>query len=242
MSRLSRSQTQRRAAQSTSSRTHSSVSRFNSHRCPVITKETLHKRVSLSGIQTRESSLFGEAAFSLSEPIGEKKDQISKKHEPRTAGKDLLTAAHAVFPARQRLYSVDCFGRRSEIETRYMSDASYLSLLEAFKNPVRLDSPTDLGLACSSIDVPHEIPEGCKMGIETELPIPDWWEVPEEGITTEEGAMSEEGEATTDTQGMIDMPAMIRRNLERAKREGRGIFPRGLNGLGGGLTTFGGAR
>jgi hypothetical protein len=228
MSRLSRSQTQRRAAQS--SRAHSSVSRSNSHRWTGITKETLHKRVSLSGIQTREGSPFGEAAPSRSE------SGVEKGQDLRTAKSNLLNTARAVFPARQRLYSVDCLGRRSEIETRHMSEASYLSLLEVFKNPVRLDSPTDLGLARSSVNAPCEIPEGCKMGIETELPIPEWWEVPKEG------AMAEEGEATTDIQGMIDMPAMIRRNLERAKREGKGIFSRGLTGLGGGLTTLGGAR
>jgi hypothetical protein len=172
-----------------------------------------------------ESSPSGEAAFSQSSLTPEQPALTSEAKKERNRA-DLVSTARLLFPARQKLYSVDVFGRRSEIDTRFLSSDGYLSLLEACKNPIRLNDVASQVSEIIAVDATREIPEGCKMGVETELPIPDWWEVPEERV---------EGET-------INMPAMIRRNLERAKREGKGIFSRGLTGLGGGLTTLGGAR
>jgi hypothetical protein len=175
--------------------------------------------------QGQESSPSGEAAFSQSSLTPEQPALTSEAKKERNRA-DLVSTARLLFPARQRLYSVDVFGRRSEVDTRFLSSDGYLSLLEACKNPIRLNDVASQVSEIIAVDATREIPEGCKMGVETELPIPDWWEVPEERV---------EGET-------INMPAMIRRNLERAKREGKGIFSRGLTGLGGGLTTLGGAR
>ncbi|WP_395138626.1 hypothetical protein [Armatimonas sp.] len=55
-----------------------------------------------------------------------------------------------------------------------------------------------------------ELPDGCKLGPETGLPLPEWWELPSVEATAEEIQM------------------MIRRNLKRAQREGKGALSRVL--------------
>ena len=121
---------------------------------------------------------------------------------------DLIDTARLVFPGRRKLYSIDVLGRRDEIDTRQMSGPAYQRLLEAFQNPVRLD---DLGSVAQAVSEPsYEVREGCKIAPATGLSVPEWWELHEAGVTAQ------------DTQ------SMIRRNLERAQREGRGIFSRSL--------------
>ena len=122
----------------------------------------------------------------------------------------MLSEVRIVFPKRQPLYSVDGFGRRSEIETGHMSEGAYQALLEACQNPIRFDGPPqDYDLTAAN-ETPFELPDGCKLGPETGLPLPEWWELP--------GA-----EATVG-----DIQAMIRRNLKRAEREGKGALNRVL--------------
>ncbi|WP_309716529.1 hypothetical protein [Armatimonas sp.] len=122
----------------------------------------------------------------------------------------MLSEVRTVFPKRQPLYSVDGFGRRSEIEVGHMSTDAYQALLEACQNPIRFDGPPqDYDLTVMQ-NQPFEIPEDCKLGSETGLPLPEWWELP--------GAEATVGE----------IQAMIRRNLERAQREGRGTLSREL--------------
>lgn len=171
------------------------------------TKETLDKRVSKSGIQTlhliqtQEGSPFREAAPSRSESTA----------GTRASHRDLVATARLLFPARQKLYGVDGFGRRSEIETGHMSADAYQALLEACQNPIRFDGPPQTFEPVVA-DMPVEAPEGCKLGPETGLPLLEWWELPGTVATWEE------------TQ------VMINRNLERVGREGRGgcrLFPGG---------------
>jgi hypothetical protein len=152
-----------------------------------------------------EGSPLEEAAPSQSSLTSEQPASTSKsKKEP--SQKDLVSAVRLVFPARQRLYSVDVFGRRSEIDTRFLSGDGYLTLLDACKNPLRLNDVQSQVSEIIPVEPPSVTPEGCKIGPETELPLPEWWEVPEEGTA------------------ITDIEEMIRRNLERAKREGGGIF------------------
>lgn len=158
------------------------------------TKETLDKRVSVSGIQTREDSSSWEAVSSRSE---------SKQGERRS---ELLSAARSMFPARRKLYSTDVYGRRHEIETKELSEAAYQSLLEACQNPVRYDGPPPEGVGEVVPEAPREVPEGCKIGPLTGLTMPEWWEIPETSASGEE------------------IQAAIRRNLERASKNGKGIF------------------
>ena len=122
----------------------------------------------------------------------------------------MLSEARIVFPKRQPLYSVDGFGRRSEIETAYMSEGAYQALLEACQNPIRFDGPPQNYNLSAAKETSFEIPEGCKLGPETGLPLPEWWELP--------GAETTGGE----------IQVMIRRNLERARREGKGTLSRVL--------------
>ena len=159
------------------------------------TKETLYKRVSTSGIQTRESSPTQEAALS--------------RPESREEKANLLAATRLVFRPRTKLYSVDVHGRRSEIDTRQMGEDAYQALLEAFQNPVRYDGLPPENLGEVALTASREVLEGCKIGPETGLPLPEWWEIPATGASGEE------------------IQAAIRRNLLRAKREGRGIFKNG---------------
>jgi hypothetical protein len=234
MSRLSRNQKRRRRELEEQMNhglfpTKSDTFPIGRYRLSETTKETCY---SLPENQEQdriwESSPSGEAAFSQSSLTSEQ-SALTLKTEKRHNPADLISTARLLFPTRQRLYSVDVLGRRSEIDTRLLSGDGYLSLLEACKNPIRLNDVQSQVSEIIAVEAPVATPEGCKIGVETELPIPDWWEVPEESV---EGV---EGET-------VDMPAMIRRNLERAKREGRGIFSRGLLGAGGGLTTLGGGR
>ncbi len=113
------------------------------------TKETLDKRVSMSEIQTRESSPLREAASSRSESNTDRPESRGDQHRP----KNLVSAVRLLFPARQKLYSVDGLGRRSEIETGHMSEGAYQALLEACQNPIRFDGS------------PRLRPDGGKRGI-----------------------------------------------------------------------------
>ena len=122
----------------------------------------------------------------------------------------MLSEVRIVFPKRQPLYSVDGFGRRSEIEVGHMSEGAYQALLEACQNPIRLDGPPqDYDLTPDQAQS-FDLPDGCKLGPETELPLPEWWELPGVEATAEE------------------IQAMIRRNLKRAQREGKGALSRVL--------------
>jgi hypothetical protein len=162
---------------------------MNGNRSSETTKETKYIG---SDNRKRESSPLGEA---------------DSPRSSLTGGRDkLLGAARAVFPARQKLYSVDVFGRRSEIDTKHMGALAYQKLLDACRRPAHLDDPTSSLTEMDQAETARELPEGCKVGPETELPLPEWWETPEEGATSEE------------------LQAMIRRNLARASKEGRGIF------------------
>ena len=91
------------------------------------TKETRYQRVSLPDGQTRESSPLREAASSRSSR--NEKGQHTGKGQQRTHSA-LLEVAHAIFPTRQGLYSLDVHGRRSPIDTSGMSEAGYQKLLD----------------------------------------------------------------------------------------------------------------
>jgi hypothetical protein len=209
MSRLSRNQKRRRreleeqmnhglfpTTQNTLS-TNQNTFPISGYRTSETTKETCY---SLSDNQKQDRIYQREDRIWESSPLGEAalSQSALTKEGNRT---DLVSTVRFIFPARQQLYSVDCLGRRSEIETGHLSEEGYLSLLNACKNPVRLDSPTDLSLANSPWEASREIPEGCKIGSETELPIPEWWELPEEGTTISE------------------IEELIRRNLARVHKE-----------------------
>ena len=127
---------------------------------------------------------------------------------------DLLGAVRSVFPDRRKLYSVDVLGRREVIDTSQMSLPAYLRLLEAFRTPVRLDDPNGTLQTVSEPD--REFPEGSKLGPEMGLPLPAWWELPANDTTTGE------------------LQRMIRRNMERAAREGKGLLFRSFPGSRGG--------
>ena len=122
----------------------------------------------------------------------------------------MLSEVRIVFPKRQQLYSVDGLGRRSEIETGHMSEGAYQALLEACENPIRFDGPPQDYDMTAAKETSFDIPDGCKLGSETELPLPEWWELPGAQATAEE------------------IQAMIRRNLKRAEREGKGALSRVL--------------
>ena len=179
------------------------VYRSNGDRWTGRTIETPHKGVSLPAIPTREGSPLRTAASSRSE--SRKADTGHQANQGK-----MLSEARIVFPKRQPLYSVDGFGRRSEIETAYMSEGAYQALLEACQNPIRFDGPPQNYNLSAAKETSFEIPEGCKLGPETGLPLPEWWELP--------GAETTGGE----------IQVMIRRNLERARREGKGTLSRVL--------------
>lgn len=143
-------------------------------------------------------------------PLGEADPTQSSLTKERR--KDLLGAAQVVFPARRKLYSLDGFGRRSEIETGHMSATAYQALVEAFQSPIRFDGPPQTSEPAVANE-PMRVPAGCKLGPATGLQLPEWWELPSAEATREE------------------MQGMIQRNLERAGREGRGVFRRFSGGV-----------
>ena len=170
------------------------------------TKETLDKRVSMSEIQTRESSPLREAASSRSESNTDRPESRGDQHR----SENLVSAVRLLFPARQKLYSVDGLGRRSEIEMGHMSEGAYQALLEACQNPIRFDGPPQDYDLTAAKETSFELPDDCKLGPETGLPMPEWWELPGVEATAEE------------------IQAMIWRNLKRAQREGKGTLSRVL--------------
>ena len=185
------------------------VYRSNGDRWTGRTIETPHKGVSLPAIPTRESSPLGAAAFSRSE--SRKGETGHRADQSKAIGQGtMLSEARIVFPKRQPLYSVDGFGRRSEIETAHMSTDAYQVLLEACQSPIRFDGPPQDYDLTAAKETSFEVPDGCKLGPETQLPLPEWWELPGAEATAEE------------VQGMI------RQNLERAEREGKGALSRVL--------------
>ncbi len=205
MSRLSRDQRQHQVRIPS----RQFVYRSNGDRWTGRTIETPHKWVSLPAIPTRESSPLGAAASSRSESRKAETGHQANKGNANSQS-NMLSEVRVVFPKRRQLYSVDGFGRRSEIETGHMSEGAYQALLEACQNPIRFDGPPqDYDLTAAN-ETPFEIPEGCKLGPETRLPLPEWWELP--------GAVATVGE----------IQAMIRRNLKRAEREGKGALSRVL--------------
>ncbi|WP_309715514.1 hypothetical protein [Armatimonas sp.] len=159
------------------------------------TKETRYQRVSLPDGQTRESSPLREAANSQS--------SRSEKGQQRTAG-TLLEVAHAIFPTRQVLYSLDVHGGRSQIDTSGMSEAGYQKLLEAFANPVRFDGP-EPAMVADMVVQQQEPDSGCRIGSATGLPVPDWWQIPEPGATAEQ------------------IKAILKENLQKAGERQRGF-------------------
>nr|WP_309693393.1 hypothetical protein [Armatimonas sp.] len=85
-----------------------------------------------------------------------------------------------------------------------MGAGAYQKLLESFANPIRLDDPS-YNLT-ESPERDQVTLEGCKLGPETRLPIPDWWQTPELGAGTDE------------------IKAILKDNLHKARerRGGRG--------------------
>ena len=164
-----------------------------SYRQTETTKETGYR---LSPDQIREGNSSREAASSRSSQ--------EKSTSPQAKKGDLLAAARATFPNRAKLFSADVFGRRSEIDTRRMGAGAYQKLLESFSNPIRLDDPS---YNLTEFPEPERVTlKGCKLGPETRLPIPDWWQTPELGASTDE------------------IKAILKGNLQkaRARRDGQG--------------------
>ncbi len=170
-----------------------------SYRQTETTKETGYR---LSPEQIREGSSSREAAPSRSSQ--------TKSTSPQARRGDLLAAAratfptHATFPNRAKLFSVDVFGRRSEIDTSRMGAGAYQKLLESFQSPIRFDDPS---YKLTEFPEPeHMVFKGCKLGPETQLPILDWWQIPELGASVDE------------------IKAILKDNLHKARerRDGRG--------------------
>ena len=177
-----------------------------SYRQTETTKETGYK---FNQSQMREGSPTKVAAPSLS-------SQTKREDIVKVAGHgDLATVARATFQ-RRRLFSIDGHGRRSEIDTSWMGSAGYQKLLEAIANPIRLDDPhfilqesTDEGSILRE-PVPA-VREGCKLGAETKLPIPIWWQTPDRGASREE------------------IKAVLKGNLQKTQeRQGRRSWRRAL--------------
>ena len=144
-----------------------------SYRQTETTKETGYR---LSPHQIREGSSSREAASSRSSQ--------TKGTSPQAKSGDLLAAARTTFSNREKLYSVDVFGRRSEIDTGRMGAGAYQKLKESFANPIRLDDPSYK--LTESSEPERVIVEGSRLGPETRLPIPDWWQIPEPGAGIEQ--------------------------------------------------------
>lgn len=179
----------------------SSQGRFpsGSYRQTETTKETGYK---FNQGQMREGSPTEVAASSPS-------SQTKREDVAKVAGhRDLATVARVTFQ-RKRLFSVDGHGRRSEIDTSWMGATGYQKLLEAIANPIRLDDPNFI-----LQDSPEPVPlvhEGCKLGAETKLPIPGWWQTSDRGASCEE------------------IKAIIKSNLQKAQeRQGRRSWRRAL--------------
>ena len=164
-----------------------------SYRQTETTKETGYR---LSLEQIREGSSSREAASSRSSQ--------TKSTSPQPKRGDLLASARATFPNREKLFSVDVFGRRSEIDTSRMGATAYQKLLESFANAIRFDDPSH---KLTEFPEPERVVfEGCTLGPETRLPIPDWWQTPGLGASLDE------------------IKAILKDNLQKARerRDGRG--------------------
>ena len=61
---------------------------------------------------------------------------------------------------------------------------AYQKLLESFANAIRFDDPSHKLTEFPELE--RVTLEGCKLGPETRLPIPDWWQTPELGAGTDE--------------------------------------------------------
>ena len=194
--RTSRSQRHRR--RELAEQLHLGVFPSGSYRQTETTKETGYR---LSPEQIREGSSSREAASSRSFQ--------TKSTSPQAKRGDLLAAARAMFPNREKLFSVDVFGRRSEIDTRRMGASAYQKLLESFQSPIRFDDPSYKRIEFAEPE--RVVFEGCKLGPETRLPIPVWWQTPELG-------------ASTDV-----IKAILKDNLQKAReRQGRQSWRRAL--------------
>lgn len=73
--------------------------------------------------------------------------------------------------ARQDIFAVDVLGRRERLDVESMSEAAYQKLLDAAKNPIRVDGP---------------MPEMAERPEPAPARPPEWWEVPGETATAEE--------------------------------------------------------
>ena len=191
MSRVSRSQQQAGEQLTLQAVPHPSIGHLSTGR----TKETNHKRVSLSYSQAREGSPLGAADPSRPDSAGEGKE----KHGQGETGERGIAAAWSVFGASPTLWSVDVHGRRECIDPRETSSGVYEKLLEAARQNAELPAH-DLPNRSAP---PVEIPEGYKRGAVTGLALPDWWE-------TALGSAPEEKLAT------------IRENLQKAAQRGKG--------------------
>ncbi len=72
---------------------------------------------------------------------------------------------------RQDIFAVDVLGRRERLPVEEMSEASYQKLLDAARNPIRVDGP---------------MPEIAERSEPAPARPPEWWEMPDKTATAEE--------------------------------------------------------
>ncbi len=73
--------------------------------------------------------------------------------------------------ARQDIFAVDVLGRRERMPVEEMSEAAYQKLLDAARNPIRVDGP---------------MPEIAERSEPAPARPPEWWEMPDKTATAEE--------------------------------------------------------
>ena len=73
--------------------------------------------------------------------------------------------------ARQDIFAMDVLGRRERLPVEEMSEASYQKLLDAARNPIRVDGP---------------MPEIAERSEPAPARPPEWWEMPDKTATAEE--------------------------------------------------------
>lgn len=120
---------------------------------PEMSINTLYKRESIqTDNPTEDGGLLGSARLS---------DRSCPEKKPSARGT----------LARQDIFAVDVLGRRERLPVEEMSEAAYQKLLDAARNPIRVDGP---------IQKMAERPEPAPARP------PEWWEVPGETATAEE--------------------------------------------------------
>lgn len=126
---------------------------MNGNGKPDMSIKTLYKRESIqTDNPTEDGGLLGSARPS---------DRSCPEKKPSARGT----------LARQDIFAVDVLGRRERLDVESMSEAAYQKLLDAARNPIRVDGP---------------MPEMSERPEPAPARLPEWWEVPGETDSAEE--------------------------------------------------------